>query len=568
MEKHEDKEPNKTTVLEHNNIPVAVNENENLESIQEKRSMLKDLDGDKFHVLVLFFLYILQGIPLGLKDAIPLILSNKNVPYKEQATYSISSYPFSMKILWAPLVDSLYVARFGRRKSWLVPVQYLIGIMMLICSQYVTRLLGDSDDPDEALKPDVGTLTAMFFILNFLAATQDVAVDGWALTMLKPKNVGYASTCNSVGQTTGWCLGYILYTSLEGYGVVTLSQFLLFWGIVFLITTTGIAIFKKEKNTSSVAPESDEAVIAEPELGMVETYKILWKIIRHPLIPVMSIFLLTFGFGFAAAESITRLKLIEQGVPKEKIAMLEIPMIPVKIGFTLFITRFTVGPRPMNVWLGSFPFRLLFCLIMTLLVYVTPMMKLEEGGFPTFYYVIVIGVFALHRVALYAMFVAIMAFFARISDPAVGGTFMTFLNTLANLGHMWPSSFSLWFVDIITWKACSPKSEPIDLSVPTKIRNITILANNTLFENNHCYGTIEVDECKAGEGDCTTLTEGFYILSVTCVIIGALWFVWGWRTMRRLQQVEVEKWRVVKKDEDALKDVNEDGKKFKYFYCF
>ena len=30
--------------------------------------------------------------------------------------------------------------------------------------------------------------------------TQDVAVDGWALTMLKPKNVGYASTCNSVGQ--------------------------------------------------------------------------------------------------------------------------------------------------------------------------------------------------------------------------------------------------------------------------------------------------------------------------------------------------------------------------------
>ena len=110
---------------------------------------------------------------------------------------------------------------------------------MLICSQYVGRLLGDSDDPEENLVPDVGSLTAMFFLLNFLAATQDVAVDGWALTMLKPKNVGYASTCNSVGQTTGWCLGFILYTTLEGYGVVNLSQFLLFWGIVFLLTTTG-----------------------------------------------------------------------------------------------------------------------------------------------------------------------------------------------------------------------------------------------------------------------------------------------------------------------------------------
>ena len=30
----------------------------------------------------------------------------------------------------------------------------------------------------------VWTLTAAFFMLNLLAAAQDVAVDGWALTML------------------------------------------------------------------------------------------------------------------------------------------------------------------------------------------------------------------------------------------------------------------------------------------------------------------------------------------------------------------------------------------------
>ena len=49
----------------------------------------------------------------------------------------------------------------------------------------------------------------MFFFLNFLAATQDIAVDGWALTMLKRENVGYASTCNSVGQTAGYFMGYV-----------------------------------------------------------------------------------------------------------------------------------------------------------------------------------------------------------------------------------------------------------------------------------------------------------------------------------------------------------------------
>ena len=71
--------------------------------------------------------------------------------------------------------------------------------------------------------PDVTTLTAMFFFLNFLAATQDIAVDGWALTMLQRHNVGYASTCNSVGQTAGYFLGYVFFMGLESYGLVTLA---------------------------------------------------------------------------------------------------------------------------------------------------------------------------------------------------------------------------------------------------------------------------------------------------------------------------------------------------------
>ena len=95
--------------------------------IMAKSQMWKDLEGDKIHVLILFFLYCLQGIPLGLRSSIPLILTKKNVPYTEQATFSISAYPFSMKVLWAPIIDSLFWAKFGKRKSWLVPVQYLIG---------------------------------------------------------------------------------------------------------------------------------------------------------------------------------------------------------------------------------------------------------------------------------------------------------------------------------------------------------------------------------------------------------------------------------------------------------
>lgn len=71
--------------------------------------------GELGNISLLLFLYVLQGIPLGLAGSIPLILQSKNVSYKDQAFFSFVFWPFSLKLLWAPLVDALYLTRFGRR---------------------------------------------------------------------------------------------------------------------------------------------------------------------------------------------------------------------------------------------------------------------------------------------------------------------------------------------------------------------------------------------------------------------------------------------------------------------
>lgn len=130
--------------------------------------------------------------------------------YFLQAEFSFVNWPFSLKLLWAPIVDSMFSLRMGRRKTWLIPTQYLIGAFMLLLSSHVDKWLGDDNNA-----PNIGILTILFFSLNFLAATQDIAVDGWALTMLKKCNVGHASTCNSVGQTAGFFLSYVLFMALE-----------------------------------------------------------------------------------------------------------------------------------------------------------------------------------------------------------------------------------------------------------------------------------------------------------------------------------------------------------------
>lgn len=58
-------------------------------------------------------------------------------------------------------------------------IYYITGIFFIITGFYINKWLVHG----ESLR--IYSITIMFFVLNFLAATQDIIVDGWALTMLK-----------------------------------------------------------------------------------------------------------------------------------------------------------------------------------------------------------------------------------------------------------------------------------------------------------------------------------------------------------------------------------------------
>lgn len=89
----------------------------------------------------------------------------------------------------------------GKRKSWIVPLQLIIGLMLLSFSGLIESTLYSE-------KPNILFLTICFLVFYFLAATQDIAVDAWALTLLSEKNKGWASTCNVIGQTLGIHFAY------------------------------------------------------------------------------------------------------------------------------------------------------------------------------------------------------------------------------------------------------------------------------------------------------------------------------------------------------------------------
>ena len=103
-----------------------------------------DAAGDLRAAGLLLALYTLQGIPMGLSGAVPLLLAGR-ASYAEQALLSLASLPFSLKLLWAPLVDAAYVRRWGRRKTWLVPTQLLIGATMLLSRGRVDAWVAAAD---------------------------------------------------------------------------------------------------------------------------------------------------------------------------------------------------------------------------------------------------------------------------------------------------------------------------------------------------------------------------------------------------------------------------------------
>ncbi|KAE9540687.1 hypothetical protein AGLY_003932 [Aphis glycines] len=498
-------------------------EQETPEDIKDVTLTKTNLKGDWINFFLLLLLYTMQGLPLGIAGSMSILLqSKKNVTYKDQALYSITKWPFSMKLLWAPLVDALYVKKIGRRKSWLIPVQYSIGLILIYTASDIDNLLPETG------KPDIVKLMYIFLIINILAATQDIAVDGWALTMLKRNNVGYASTCNASGQTIGSMIGsmvLILFTSEEfcnkylrhtpaAGGIISVQNLLYCWGIIFILITTLVGILKKEKNISFED--------GQEKINVAHNYLLLWDILKLPNVRILALIFITSKIGYAVTDNVSTLKLIDAGVSKEDLSMIDTVMSGVNVIISFVIGKYTSGPKPMSLYLKIIPARLLLNIPFAMLIYYTPAMISFNGYGNTsiYYYPLLVFLLSIEHILMHTMFVATLAFFSRISDYRIGSTYMTLLNTFANLAYMWSSTAALGMIDVLTLRECS------------------------LDSTNYCFTQIRENVCKASYGICNIKVNGYYIEMFLCTIIGIIWYFAVRNTLKKFQTLDSSHWLV------------------------
>ena len=88
----------------------------------------------------LTFIYICFVQCSRFAGSIPFILRS-HLSYSQIGVFALSGYPYSLKLVWSPIVDSIFFRSIGRRKSWIVPMQLIIGTLMLWIAQNSEELM-------------------------------------------------------------------------------------------------------------------------------------------------------------------------------------------------------------------------------------------------------------------------------------------------------------------------------------------------------------------------------------------------------------------------------------------
>src|SRR5689334_5689906 len=87
-------------------------------------------------IALLFALYFAEGLPFGFQStALPAYLREAGVSLVGIGFVGALSLPWLLKPLWAPLVDRYGSIRFGRRKTWILPMQAGLAITCALAAQ-------------------------------------------------------------------------------------------------------------------------------------------------------------------------------------------------------------------------------------------------------------------------------------------------------------------------------------------------------------------------------------------------------------------------------------------------
>jgi len=173
-------------------------------------------------------------LPLGFASGLPLALTSgtlqawltvSGVDLKTIGIFTLVGLPYTVKFLWAPLLDRVVPPWLGRRRGWMVITQIGVAIGLAVMG-----LLGPGRHPE--------WLGMAALAVAFLSASLDIVFDAYRTDLLQPAERGFGAAVwvngyrfalllASAGALVladhvGWSTTYLLLAALMGLGTMTI----------------------------------------------------------------------------------------------------------------------------------------------------------------------------------------------------------------------------------------------------------------------------------------------------------------------------------------------------------
>jgi PAT family beta-lactamase induction signal transducer AmpG len=238
-------------------------------------------------MVVVAVLYFSEGQPFGLvQNLLSVYFRVKKIPLEEIGLLSLLGLAWSLKILWAPLVD-----RFGKRVVWIFPAQLAVSLFSALL----------------AIFNPVSQKAIFWLILAGIclaSATQDIAADAYTIDILEEKELGPANGIRSAS--------YRVALIASGGILVMLSEFL-GWSFTFVAAAAIMAIlaiavlsfpaFHQRRPVSPVSPkiwtqyvDPIRKLFQKPNFGTAVIFIVLFKVGEAMLVAMANPFWIDRGY--------------------------------------------------------------------------------------------------------------------------------------------------------------------------------------------------------------------------------------------------------------------------------
>jgi MFS transporter, PAT family, beta-lactamase induction signal transducer AmpG len=231
-------------------------------------------------------LYFAEGFPFGIVfDNLPVYFRVHGVSLGDIGLMGLLGLPWTLKVVWAPLVD-----RFGRKRTWISAALGVIAIVLAVL-------------PHVEVGADLRVVWILLLCLTIASATQDIAIDAYTIGLLDRGEEGVGNGIRVSAYRAALIVG--------GGGLLALAD-RAGWTVVFGAAAAIAAVLAV--TLAATPPISAESAPRSPWLPALADW------LRRPGAIFVFLFVLTYKLGDASMGPMVKPFWVDRGLSASEIA--------------------------------------------------------------------------------------------------------------------------------------------------------------------------------------------------------------------------------------------------------